>query len=93
MQKYGQDTPPEISLTNIDLPIAMFVGEKDPLGDPKDTRWVHSQLKNVVYYKEYAGFDHSSFQIANDMSHMTNVVELMRTHTKWNLKPKQSNST
>jgi hypothetical protein len=40
MEKYGQDTPPLVDLTAItDVPVAMFVGLEDDLGDPSDAQW------------------------------------------------------
>lgn len=39
-QKYGQDTPPEIDLGKIaSVPVAMFVGTQDDLGDVTDAQW------------------------------------------------------
>jgi hypothetical protein len=40
MEKYGQDTPPLVDLTSItEVPVAMFVGLEDDLGDPSDAQW------------------------------------------------------
>ena len=36
MKYYGQATPPEINIEEIDVPVAMFVGEYDALGTVKD---------------------------------------------------------
>jgi len=40
--KYGQDTPPAVDLSNVarsKVPISMFVGLEDSLGDPTDAEW------------------------------------------------------
>jgi lysosomal acid lipase/cholesteryl ester hydrolase len=69
-QKYGQPTPPEYPLENIKVPIAMFVGLEDELGDPIDCRWLHAKLgdNKVVFYKEYPLLGHMTFAIGKDMS-------------------------
>lgn len=75
-QKYGQPTPPVVDLTKISkVPIGMFVGKKDPLGDPQDTQFLRDQLKNVVHYEELADFDHSFFYHM-DMSYVKEAIAL-----------------
>lgn len=71
-QKYGQETPPIVNLNTIkDVPIAMFVGAEDDLGDETDTRWARDTINSggnkVVHYEEMAG-GHASFLIGKDMS-------------------------
>lgn len=45
MKVYGQSTPPEIDLKRIkSLPIAMFVGTQDHLGDVTDNRWARDEI-------------------------------------------------
>lgn len=40
LQKYGQKTPPEVDLRQIkSIPISMFVGTADDLGNTIDARW------------------------------------------------------
>jgi len=71
-QKYGQDTPPIVFLNKItDVPIAMFVGKEDDLGDVTDTRWARDAIKSggdaMVYYEEMSA-GHASFLIGKDMT-------------------------
>ena len=71
-QKYGRDTPPIVHLNTItDVPIAMFVGKEDDLGDSADTRWARDTIKSggdaIVHYEEMEG-GHASFLIGKDMS-------------------------
>lgn len=56
------------------MPIAMFVGDKDPLATPMDTKWATTQLGNVIHYEVIENFDHSTFTIGLDMSYMDRVV-------------------
>ena len=77
MKDYGQKTPPEISLTEIDFPTALFVGLQDPLGNPTDSAWVKSQLKNVVHYQEVNNMGHG-FNQGADMSYFVDVMKLVK---------------
>lgn len=72
MEKYGQATPPEYALNDIDFPVAVLGGELDLLVDKRDLDWSVSQLKettNIFYQQYYLG--HMSFAIAKDMSFFT----------------------
>ena len=41
LEEYGQETPPEINISDItDVPVAMFVGRQDDLANLKDNRWL-----------------------------------------------------
>lgn len=80
-QVYGQQTPPQIDISVIkDIPIAIFVGQEDPLANPKDCEWVRKQLQSVVHYEVLADFDHSSFAVGKDMSYFARVLSLIRDH-------------
>ena len=78
MQKYGQKTPPPVDLSKITtVPVAMFVGLVDDLGDPADNRWARSQIGgNVKFYQEYS-LGHSSFMVAKDMSYFDDVFTVL----------------
>lgn len=77
---YGHPTPPDIPIQGISkVPIAMFVGKVDPLGDPLDTRFLRDQIRNVVHYEELETFDHSFFQ-RTDMSYVKKVIKLADAH-------------
>ena len=79
-KKYGQDTPPHIDLSKIQsVPIAMFVGTKDDLGDVTDARWAKDQIKTVESYVEVdAG--HSTFMIGKDMSYFSKVMDFVHKY-------------
>jgi pimeloyl-ACP methyl ester carboxylesterase len=70
-EMYGQYSPPLIDLTKIQgVPIALYVGLQDPLGDPTDARNLRDILKtNVVGYMEINNFDHHSFNVGKDLSY------------------------
>ena len=74
---YGQSSPPEIDISNIEhVPISMFVGKEDQIIDLESNRWVKEQLKDHLhYYEELDEFDHFSFQLASDMSYFDRVIE------------------
>ena len=80
MEKYGQETPPEIDISKIEtVPICMFVGVQDQIVDVESNRWVKDQLKSLIFYKELE-HDHFSFQLAKDMSYFDEVIELIEKH-------------
>jgi hypothetical protein len=64
-KRYGQIEPPIVDLTRIreaEVPIAMFIGKDDDLGDIVDSRWARDQILDkglgadtLVHYKEYNG--------------------------------------
>lgn len=80
-EKYGQETPPIVHLNTItDVPIAMFVGTSDDLGDVTDTRWARDSIQSggdaIVHYEEMAG-GHASFLIGKDMTWVTRAKKLI----------------
>ena len=82
---HGSDEPPQINLTEIaTVPIAMFVGNQDDLGDPTDEEWARDQIKssptsNLVHYEEFdAG--HASFIIGKDMSYFDRAMTLVNKY-------------
>lgn len=85
MAKYNQTTPPLVNLNNIkgDVPVAMFVGTVDDLGDPTDSRWARDTINSggnaLVHYEEIRA-GHSSFMIGKDMSYVDNLVDLIKKY-------------
>ena len=66
---YGSKIVPVIVLESIKhVPISMFVGKEDDLGDPTDNRHVRTRLSTLKSYREYDGVDHYSYLIGKDMS-------------------------
>ena len=51
MDVYGQKTPPEIDLTKISIPVALYVGEDDQIADKRDNDIVNETIPNVIEYK------------------------------------------
>ena len=66
------------------LPMAMFVGTADDLGDPTDAEWARDQIKQagsqLVHYEEFAA-GHASFLIGKDMSYFDRVLDLVHTYS------------
>ena len=62
-----------------DVPVAMFVGLEDDLGDSTDTRWARDTINSggdaLVHYEEMAG-GHASFLIGKDMTWVDRALEL-----------------
>jgi len=76
---YGQSTPPRLEFNNVkEVPVAMFCGKEDTLSHWQDCEWLAQQLNCTVHYEELAEFDHSSFNMAKDMSYFQRVLPLLK---------------
>jgi len=75
MDVYGTKEPPFIDIKEIkEVPIALFVGNRDILANLKDNRWLKDELgSNLVFYKEFFA-SHSSFVTGRDMSYFEKVI-------------------
>ena len=80
---YGHEEPPLIDLQEIQgVPVALFVGKQDSLGNVIDNRWVKDQLQdNAVHYEEIEA-SHASFVVGKDMSFFDRVIELVAVYNK-----------
>ena len=82
LEKYGQRTPPILSLSDIKVPVAIFSGDMDMGSDPTDVAWLEkdSGLSTLVFSKQYH-FYHQSFQIAKDMSYVEgDLIPQIKAH-------------
>ena len=83
MIKYGQETPPEISIRNFsDFPIAMFCGATDKLASTHDYMWLRDELaanNNCIFYKEY-DFGHLAFLMPANKAIFNEMFALMRRY-------------
>lgn len=83
-QRYGQKTPPQVSIENIrksGVPIALYVGNTDTIVTTKDSRWAHKALGDaVVDYREVNG-GHLQFFLTEDASYFTdNAMRMIRKY-------------
>lgn len=60
----------------------MFVGNQDILATPPDTRWEKEQMKSVVFYKEYDGYEHNSFILGKYTGHLDDLLQLLKVYNK-----------
>ena len=68
MEQYGQPTPPDYNLGNINGTVHLFFGEDDDLVDEQDTQSLLNNLSNCkVDYKEYPA-DHVTWLLSKDIS-------------------------
>ena len=70
---YGQEQPPIIDLSKIDVPTVLFVGKHDTIVNPEDTQWIKDQMKTVIDYKEVDG-GHQIFFTGKNASYFTTDV-------------------
>ena len=62
-------------MQDYNIPTAMLSGSNDGMAIPADVAWTIEQLgDNVVFQKQYQGFDHFSFILAKDMSYFKEDV-------------------
>ena len=62
--------------------MAILGGSKDPLADPTDVAWFHSQVKDsTIYFKNDYDMDHMTFAIARNMDFFTkDVLSILNHH-------------
>ena len=65
---YGQITPPDIPVENINVPVAIFVGDRDPLVTPSDIDYLIEQLGDNAIHRQTIPGDHWTFSMSSDMS-------------------------
>lgn len=65
MDAYGIPSPTEIDLSQINVKIAMFMGQNDVIGNIKDNKEVISQLKNETMIHCQILEGHGHFLLGN----------------------------
>lgn len=88
MKQYEQNTPPAYDVSSIKVPTALFIGEKDDMGDFRDNRKLMSQIGGfnpaLVYSKVFAGFSHITFFAGTGVAFHTWFPDLHRLVRKYN---------
>lgn len=79
---YGQDHPPIVDFSKINVPLAMFVAHSDELGDVQDNQLTKAKLnsKYLVHYEEILG-GHTTFMIGKDTSYIQRMIGLIDEHS------------
>lgn len=49
-KRYKQTTPPDYSLQDIKVPLAIFSGHHDIFADPRDVAWLKDQVKDTIIF-------------------------------------------
>jgi len=81
MAMYGQEIPPDFPVDDIDMPIAIFNGNIDPIVLEADVNILIERLgDNVIYHKVIDG-DHWTFSMAQDMTWFKeDLVNVLQTY-------------
>ena len=81
VNRYGQETAPEIPMENIDTPFALFVSPLDQMGSQENTDYIVERLgSNLVFEQEYEGYGRDSYIAAVDMRYLEDVVDLLEQY-------------
>ena len=71
---YGSEEPPLVPIEDLNIPVGIFSGSLDHIGDPQDVAFLVEKLGDkAVFYKEYE-LDHYSFALANDVTFMEDAI-------------------
>lgn len=78
INRYGQKTPINYRIRNIEAPIAIFYGANDNVLAPRDAVKVAKNLKNVVGVFKIDGWNHFDFLYASNTYEAVNskVIEI-----------------
>ena len=60
-KKYGSEDPPEVDVTNVHTPVALFAGQNDWLVSSLDIQYLLDRLPNVFLTKNCSDFAHIDF--------------------------------
>ncbi|XP_015414318.1 PREDICTED: gastric triacylglycerol lipase isoform X2 [Myotis davidii] len=80
MMHFNQPTPPIYSVTDMNVPIAVWNGGKDWLADPQDVDLLLPKLPHLIYHKNIPFYNHLDFIWAMDAPQevYNEIVNLMR---------------
>ena len=88
LQLYGSDRPADYDFSQImKIPISMYVGDYDILGDPKDNLWLKAQLEAAGVLEEYHQYPigHLTFFLAKNRAlsqHIYDTLEFFNKHAQ-----------
>ena len=77
---YGTDEPPLVPIEDLDIPVAIFSGSLDHIGDPEDVAFLIDKLGDkAVFHKEYK-MDHYTFALAKDMTFFEDAITVLNQY-------------
>ncbi|XP_054546277.1 lipase member K isoform X2 [Talpa occidentalis] len=66
MKHFHQLTPPIYNITKMEVPIAVWSGQQDPIADPKDIENLLPKISRLIYYKLIPHYNHLDFYLGMD---------------------------
>jgi len=60
-KRYGQKQPPQFDLTKVKVPTALYYGDHDTLGNPKDVVQLIQELPNIVFTQRQPSYAHLDY--------------------------------
>ena len=84
MNHYGSTTPPAYNLNNVQVPVALFIGDKDDLACVSDVENLAQDLPNVSLFQvvEFEGWTHLDFSIAIDANKLiySKIIDMINAN-------------
>ena len=83
VEKYGSEEPPEVDVTRIGTPVALFAGQNDWLVSSQDIQFLKDRLPNVFMTKNCSDFGHHEFMwgiTAVDCAYDPIIHDILQSH-------------
>ena len=83
--KYDRFTPPDYAIDEVNVPVVLYMGGQDWLGDPRDVAYLTSTLPNITARVDIDYYNHLDFTWGMDAHTMVyaDIIKRMDAHTKW----------
>lgn len=74
-----QSVPPQYSLKNVNVPVALFYGKQDWLVTDKDFEYLKQNLPNVAFEHSIPSYGHLDFLLSKDVKDLVynKLIELL----------------
>lgn len=74
---YFSNDVPQIDLSKIKVPVALFIAEQDHIADVHDNKRLQKEIPNVVAFEILKNEDHLSMAFSKDLTYFKKVMAVM----------------